>query len=155
MSYPTVIRESEHPYRRALRNWYEEYLQDGNIHQGYVKKTKFSEDEKEIAVNYYLENGKSVSTAVKKLGYPRRPVLDKWILERAPDEKRHCRAGGSNIKYTREQKEKAVISLCSGNEPAKQVAEEHRVTIESIYNWKRQLLKEELAKATADNAQEH
>lgn len=143
MSYATVIRELEYPSRRALRNWYEEYLQEGNLHQSYVKKTKFSEEEMEIAVNYYLEHGKSVSRTVKKLGYPSRPVLDKWILERAPDEKRHCRAGGSNVKYTREQKEKAVISLCSRNKPAKEVAKDHGVTRESVYNWKRQLLKEE------------
>ncbi|MDX9918359.1 MAG: IS3 family transposase [Gudongella sp.] len=143
MSYATVIRELEYPSRRALRDWYKEYLQEGNLHQSYVKKTKFSEEEMEIAVKYYLEHGKSVSRTVKKLGYPSRPVLDKWILERAPDEKRYCRAGGSNVKYTREQKEKAVISLCSRNKPTKEVAEEHGVTRESLYNWKRQLLKGE------------
>jgi transposase-like protein len=38
MSYATVIRELEYPSRRALRNWYEEYLQEGNLHQSYVKR---------------------------------------------------------------------------------------------------------------------
>ena len=45
MSYATVIRELEYPTRRALRDWYEEYFQEGNLHQSYVKKTKFSEEE--------------------------------------------------------------------------------------------------------------
>lgn len=66
--------------------------------------------------------------------------MDKWILEIASEKKRHCRSGGSIVRYTREQKEKAVISLCSRSEPAKQVAAEHGSTRESLYNWKRQLL---------------
>ncbi len=89
MSYATVIHELEYPSRRASRNWYEVYLQEGDLHQGYVKKTKFSEEEIKVAVNYYLEHGKNESRTAKKLGYPSRPVLDKWILEIAPNENRH------------------------------------------------------------------
>ena len=37
-------------------------------------------------------------------------MLDKWILELKPEEKKYCRSGGYNVKYTREQKEEAVIS---------------------------------------------
>jgi transposase-like protein len=52
MSYSTVIRELEYSSRRALQNWYEEYLREGNINQSYVKKTKFSEEEMEINIKY-------------------------------------------------------------------------------------------------------
>lgn len=70
--------------------------------------------------------------------------MDKWILEIAPEKKRDCSSGGSIVKYTREQKEQAVISLCSRSKPAKEVAVDHGTTRETLYNWKRQLLKEEL-----------
>lgn len=142
MSYSTVIRELGYPSKETLWNWYNEYSQNGDLYQNYIKQPKFSEEEKQRAVNYYLEHGRSVSRTAKKLGYPSRPVLDKWILELAPGKKRHCSSGGTIVKYTREQKEQAVISLCSRSKPAKEVAVEHGTTRETLYNWKRQILKE-------------
>ncbi|MDF2672541.1 MAG: transposase [Clostridiales bacterium] len=143
MSYSTVICELGYPSKESLWNWYNEYSQNGNLHQDFIKQPKFTEGEKRRAVNYYLEHGRCVSRTVKKLGYPSRPMLDKWILELAPEKERHCRSSGSIVKYTREQKEQAVISLCSRSRPAKEVAVEHETTRENLYNWKRQLLKEE------------
>lgn len=61
-------------------------------------------------------------------------MLDKWILELKPEEKKYCRSGGHNVKYTREQKEEAVISLCARNKPAKEVAAEYGTTRENPYN---------------------
>lgn len=81
MSYSTVIRELGYPSKQSLWNRYNEYSQNGDLHQDYIKQPKFSAEEKQRAVNYYLEHGRSVSRTVKKLGYPSRPVLDKWILE--------------------------------------------------------------------------
>lgn len=142
MSYASVVRELGYPSRRALVDWYEEYIENGDLHRDFIKKPKFNEEERQKAVNYYLEHGKSVSRTVKALGYPSRPELDKWINEIAPEQKKHCRSGGSLVKYTREQKEQAVISLCSRSKPAKEVAIEIGVTREVLYNWKRQLLNE-------------
>ncbi len=143
LSYSTVIRELGYPSRESLWNWYNEYSQNGELHQDFIKHPKFTEEEKQRAVNYYLEHGKCVSRTVKKLGYPSRPMLNKWILDLAPEKKRHCRSGGAVVKYTREQKEQAVISLCSRSKSAKEVAAEHGTTRENLYNWKRQLLEEE------------
>lgn len=143
LSYSTVIRELGYPSRESLWSWYNEYSQNGELHQDFIKQPKFTEEEKQRAVNYYLEHGKCVSRTVKKLGYPSRPMLNKWILELAPEKKRHCRSGGAVVKYTREQKEQAVISLCSRSKSAKEVAAEHGTTRENLYNWKRQLLEEE------------
>jgi len=141
-SYATVIRELGYPEKRTLVNWYEEYIENGDLHRDFIKKPNFSEEERQKAVNYYLEHGKCVSRTVKALGYPSRPVLNKWINEFAPEQKKHCRSGGSLVKYTREQKEQAVISLCSRNKSAREVANEIGVSREVLYNWKRQLLNE-------------
>ena len=142
LSYADVIRELGYPTRRALRNWYEEYKENKSLHTNYIRKYKYNSEEKHTAVNYYLEHGKSVSRTVRKLGYPSRPELVNWIAEIAPDQKKHCRSGGAVVKYTREQKEQAVISLCSRSKSAKEVAAEHGTTRENLYNWKRQLLTE-------------
>ena len=119
MSYADAIRELRYPSKNALRNWYNEYKSSNNLHINYNRKNKYSPEQKQLAVSYYLEHGKSVSRTVRKLGYPSRPELDKWISELIPDKKRHCRSGGAVVKYTREQKEHAVISLCSRCKPAK------------------------------------
>jgi putative transposase len=112
-SYSTVISELGYPSKEALWKWYKEYSQNGDLHQSFNKQSKFTDEEKQTAVDYYIEHGKCVSRTVKKLGYPSRPILDKWIKELAPDQKKHCRSGGAVVKYTHEKKEQAVISLCS------------------------------------------
>lgn len=145
MSYADAICELGYPSKNTLRNWYNEYKSSNNLHTSYNRKNKYSPEQKQLAVSYYLEHGKSVSRTVRKLGYPSRPVLEKWISELIPDKKRHCRSGGAVVKYTREQKEHAVISLCSRCKPAKEVAAEIGTTRENLYKWKRQLLKEERA----------
>ena len=140
MSYADVVHELGYPSKMALRKWYKEFQEYGDLHAKFDKKSNYSQEEKQVAVEYYIEHGKSVARTVKNLGYPCRPVLDKWIVEIAPMQKKHCRSGGSLVKYTRKQKEQAVISLCSRSSPAKEVANEIGVSREVLYNWKRQLL---------------
>ena len=140
MKYTTVIRELGYPSRRALVNWYREFKKNGDLHKTFIKKSKYTDEEKKIAVDYYLEHGKCVSSTCKKLGYPSRPMLDEWISELAPEHKRHCLSGGANIKYSQEHKEQAVIALCSREQPARKIAKKYGVTRENLYNWKRQLL---------------
>lgn len=59
----------------------------------------------------------------------------------APDQKKYCRSGNTLIKYTREQKEAAFITLCSREKSAREVANEIGITRERLYSWKNQLLK--------------
>jgi len=141
MSYADTIRELEYPSKQTLRNWYTEYKTNNSLHSEYDKRYKYNSEQKQIAVTYYLEHGKSISRTCRILGFPSRPKLDQWILELAPDQKNYCHSGGTIIKYTREQKEQAVISLCLKNKTAKEVATEYGTTRENLYNWKRQFLK--------------
>jgi len=151
MSYSDVIHELGYPAKTSLHNWYEEYKKTNDLHTKFIRKYKYSLEEKQVAVNYYLEHGKSSSRTVKKLGYPSRPELDKWISEIAPDQKRYCNSGGTVIEYTREQKEQAVISLCSRSKPAKEIATEIGTTRENLYNWKRQLLEKDRVQIMTSN----
>lgn len=81
MCYSDVIRELGYPSNKTLRNRYQEYKQSGDLHSKSNKADAFTSEEKHNAVDYYLEHGKSVSRTVRKLGYPSRPTLDKWIAE--------------------------------------------------------------------------
>ena len=140
MSYSTVIHELGYPDSKSLRGWYREYKATWKLHNDYNKKSKYTPEQKRIAVDYYLEHGKCINPTCKKLGYPNRPELDKWIADLAPRQKKCCRSTSSNVKYTQEQKEQAVIVLCSRTKTAKEVAAEYGVTRANLYNWKRAIL---------------
>lgn len=150
MGFSDVRKELGYPSKEALRTWYHEYKNSGGLRSEYLRKNKYSSEEKLAAVTYYLKHGKSVSRTVRILGYPSRPTLDIWIAEIAPDKKKHCRSGGAVIKCSRENKENAVISLCTRNHSATEVGIEHGTTRANLYKWKRQLLKEETI-STMDN----
>jgi len=67
MSYAGVIRELGYPTRTALTGWYKEYAKDNDLHERFVKKPIFNIEERQKAVNYYLEHGKCVSRTVRIL----------------------------------------------------------------------------------------
>ena len=144
MAYSTVLRELGYPSRQGLIKWYKEYIEYGDLHKESRRGRgkSYSDKERNTAINYYLEHGKCIAKTCAKLGYPSRTKLSVWISEMVPEQKRHCNSGGYNIKYTREQKEQAVISLCSRESSAQVVAVKYGVTREVLYNWKRQLLSE-------------
>ncbi len=42
ISYSTVIRELGFHTKETLWNWYNEYSQNGDLHQNFIKQTKFN-----------------------------------------------------------------------------------------------------------------
>ncbi len=78
-------RELGYPSRWVLTNWYEEYVKTGSLHKGFIKGSKYSDEDRQKVVDYYLEHGRCVSRTVNALGYPSRPELEKWINELAPE----------------------------------------------------------------------
>lgn len=147
MSYSTVMRELGYPTYDSLKSWYKEYLKNDNkVKAITTRKKKFTEAEKITAVNYYLEHGKCVRRTVNVLGYPSRPTLDKWVNELTTEKKNDCYLGKPLVKFTKAQKEQAVISLCLRNKPAREVASDLGVTRSKLYNWKRQFLNKDCEK---------
>ena len=78
MRYVAVINELGYPNRSSLKEWYKEYNANGDLHQDFVKYSKYTLEQKKTAVNYYLEHGKCVRRTCMKLGYPSRPELDSF-----------------------------------------------------------------------------
>lgn len=105
-SHSKVRRELGYPSsRETLRKWYKEYINNKTLHQNYVRKSIYTDDEKLEAVIYYLEHGMSITNTIKKFGYPCRQVLSRWISELAPEQKKYCHTGGVRIKYSHEKKQ--------------------------------------------------
>lgn len=141
LQYSRTIRKLGYPTDwRTLKSWYEEYISVGTLHTNAIHKSKYSQVQKEAAVNYYISHGKNVQLTIRKMGYPCSTVLNQWIKELAPEEKRNCTSGGNTIRYPRVVKEAAVLALCTRTTSAKDVAKKYHVTREGLYNWKNQLL---------------
>ncbi|GEQ32264.1 hypothetical protein B795N_01460 [Marinilactibacillus psychrotolerans] len=70
------------------------------------------------------------------LGYPDRNLLSDWCKELAPEARKIRR---SKLNYSQEQKKEAVIHLVS-----RKIAERLQVTRKTLYDWKQELIGEEL-----------
>lgn len=140
MMYSKVIIELGYPNKMTLREWYREYIEFGDLHDKYNKRYKYSDEEKRNAVDYYLEHGKCIRRTCRKLGYPSRPLLEQWINELAPSEKKTCTSGGANLKYSSEIKENAVMDMCTRTSSVQEIADEYGVTRQALYKWKRAVL---------------
>ena len=143
-AYTQVIRELGYPNSKTtLRKWLKEYDSNGHFKEKYGRKSKYSDFQKEIAVNYYLEHGKNISRTVRKLGYPSRPLLMQWIDELAPDQKQQTKAGGVVVKYTQHKKKEAVLDFSMREGSAQEIADSHQVSRVSLYKWSQELLSDE------------
>ena len=79
-----TLRKLGYPSKNALKQWYAEYMENGDLHNHSAKKSKYSSSQKEAAVAYYVEHGHSIARTIKAIGYPCRDVLRGWIYEVYP-----------------------------------------------------------------------
>lgn len=133
-----TIRQLGYPTKNALKGWHRVYEQRLDLPAGYVRLPKYSQAQKERAVEHYLEHGRCLSATIKALGYPSRSVLPAWLQELHPESR--TRVVGRSQEVTPSSKQAAVIALCVRQGSAQSVAEELGVSRPSLYNWKNQLL---------------
>jgi len=141
-----TVRMLGYPNKRMLRRWYKEYLETGNLHEKYIRHQKYSQDQKELAVEHYFEHGHSISGTIRVLGYPSRETLKGWIDELAPGERNARVRGGGVVQFTYERKKEAVIEFCAREGSAEAVADMLGTSRYNLYKWKKQLLGEEVLK---------
>ena len=138
-----TIRELGYPSRQMMYYWYKEFAANGAMRKdnelGY---SKYTDAQRRNAVQYYQDHGQSISRTIKALGYPGRTVLRTWLEEALPGVRTRCIAGKTLVRYTQEQREQAVIRLCSGESTAKEISADIGATESSLYAWRRRLLSE-------------
>ena len=146
LSTNSVIREIGYPSRNMLPRWYKEYIKTGTLRCSKNHNRKYSEDQRQKALEYYFKHGRNRGKTIQALGYPGKTVLGEWIhaalLER--NEKTDCKSGGALVRYTQEQKVQVVAEYCAGKKKPKQILEEYGIPPSTIYTWKRELLRKEL-----------
>ncbi len=143
-SYAAVCRELGYPATRTLRRWVGEYKRTGTLRKELAREPKYSKEQKQAVIDYYVNHGRSLSKAIRALGYPHRDTLRLWLDEAFPErcDMRKGRIGRSKEELTPEQKKVAVIDLCLRDGSADGVARRHGVTRATLYAWKKALLGE-------------
>jgi len=132
-----TIRQLGYPTKNALKTWYREFEQRHELRSSYKRPAKFSQAQKEQAVEHYLEHGKCIAATIKSLGYPCRSLLSAWLQELHP---RATRVVSRSQELAPEAKQSAVIAFCTRPASAQAVADEVGVSRGSLYKWKNQLL---------------
>ena len=108
-----VIHELGYPNRHTLKVWYQEFKENGDLHQKRGSTSKYSDEQKRIALEYYAEHGRSISTTIQKLGYPSRTQMLEWVRNEFPGERPPCLTSTPLVHLTQREKESAVIDLCT------------------------------------------
>jgi putative transposase len=133
-----TIRQLGYPTKNALKSWYREFEQSHDLPAGYARRPRFTEVQREQAVQHYLENGRCLSATIVALGYPSRRLLFDWVREFNPQA--GTRIVGTSRKLPPAVKQAAVVALCMRRTSAQSVAQELGVSRFTLYNWKHQLL---------------
>src|SRR5450830_384580 len=136
-----TIRQLGYPTKNSLKSWHEEYERRLDLPSGYVRSMpKYSQTQKERAVEHYAEHGHCIAATVKALGYPSRDLLRSWINELAPDSRQPVVGRAVSAPRPPELKKLAVLELCTREGSAQVVAQKLGVSRPMLYNWKNQLL---------------
>lgn len=132
-----TIRQLGYPTKNALKTWYREYEQRHDLRACYARPPKYSQAQKERAIEHLLEHGRCIAVTTKSLGYPSRALLSSWLQELHPQ---GARVVGRSQELAPEAKQSAVIALCTRPASAQAVADEVGVSRGSLYKWKNQFL---------------
>ena len=108
-SAAAVIRELGYPNRHSLASWYKEYVNtNGNLPAKHERKGKFTKEQIDYALNFYLTHGRREKWTVKMLGYPGITTFRCWLRQRFGSTGKFRI---NHIQYTQEQKQEAVIKF--------------------------------------------
>lgn len=140
LSAAEVMRELGYPKsRKSLTQWYRDYseeLDTGEVKPLEERLRRYSKEQRRAAVDYYLIHGCSLTRTVRRLGYPSKQALARWLDELAPEGRKRNR----RILCSYEQKKAAVVDLCTRSGTVEEVAMKHSIDQGNLYRWKKELL---------------
>ena len=136
-----VITILGYPDKATLSRWIKRFEEEGDLPREKVKWQKYSQEEKDKAVRYFLENRDhmSLNKAVKNLGYGSRPLLQQGVKEADPSII-PCRKHSPHVILTKEQKRQAVLTVVTWEDTNENVARTLKVTPSSVTYWKKDML---------------
>jgi len=105
------------------------------------RKSKYSLAQKHDAVDHYFKSGQCLAHTRRTLGYPCASVLSSWIDQLRPGARQSVTSNFTGIQaWTANQKQHAVIELCTRPSAAADIANDMGASRQSLYKWKEELL---------------
>ena len=130
----------------TLRSWKEKRSKNiPLLRKTRNKRSKWTDEEKKIVIDYYFNHGENAAITSRKFGYPSYSLLKLWVKE----DKRwklKRKAPRKGTKLSPEQKKSAVTDLITRETSAKIVAEKFNVSTVSLYIWQKELTGEKIMK---------
>ena len=136
-----TIRQLGYPTKNSLLAWHDELEKTGDFKSTYVRaKSKYSVEQRDTAIEHYLNHGRCFAFTIKALGYPGQAKLREWVFEQFPEFKQHVVGKRGGRPATLASKRASVYELCTRDGSAQEVAQKLDVNRTTLYNWKNQLL---------------
>jgi transposase InsO family protein/transposase-like protein len=136
-----TIHQLGYPTKNALKAWHDEFERRGNLQAGYARsKPKYSDEQRNVAVEHWANHGRCFAFTLKALGYPCRQKLTAWVREQYPEARKYFTGKVGRPAASLSSKRAAVYELCTRTGSAQEVAGKLDVDRVTLYNWKNQLL---------------
>ena len=87
-SASATVRELGYPTTKMLKRWYRDYEATGELPTHPKRRSRYSIQQQQAAVEYFFAHGRSISRTIRALGYPRRDALKQWIDTERPGERK-------------------------------------------------------------------
>jgi putative transposase len=140
-----TIQQLGYPTKNTLKGWHREFLQnqDLRVHKRLVPR--YSNQQKQVAIEHYKDHGRCISFTLKSLGYPCRETFGKWLDELCPEARIRWVGRRKPTPRAEPLKRAAVIDFCLREDSAQDIAQKLDVCRQTLYNWKDELLDKEVS----------
>lgn len=136
-----TIHQLGYPTKNALKAWHDEFERLGDLQAGYARsKPKYSDEQRNVAVEHWANHGRCFAFTLKALGYPCRQKLTAWVRERYPEARKYVVGKAGRPTVSLSSKRVAIYELCTRTGSAQEIADKLDVDRVTLYNWKNQLL---------------
>ena len=130
-----TIRQLGYPTKNALKRWHREFERFRDLPMGYVhSKSKYSDEQKKLAVDHYLAHGRCIAATMKALGYPGTDALAARIDGLHPEAAKRLVGKARNVPRPAGMKKAAVIEPCIRQGRATAVAQQLGMSQPTVYN---------------------
>ncbi|HAE2415462.1 TPA_asm: transposase, partial [Salmonella enterica subsp. enterica serovar Newport] len=140
----SVVRELGYPSKRNLRRWIRLWEASDGATEAIRRKPRYTDMQKQTAVEHYLNHGCCLAFTSRTLGYPCCDVLARWVNERHPDRRLIFTSTiNQNAPFEPDVKRQAVMALCTRQVPASEIARNIGISRTVLYKWKDEIIGDE------------
>ena len=140
----SVVRELGYPSKRNLRRWVRLWEAGDGATEAIRRKPRYSDMQKQAAVEHYLNHGCCLAFTSRTLGYPCSDVLARWVNESHPGRRLIFTSTiNQNSPFEPELKRQAVMALCTRHVSASEIARNIGISRTVLYKWKDEIIGDE------------